>query len=442
MINVIEICHRARPRRKPAITVQGCNRGVWGLRRGHTGMTALVLAVLPMARAQAGVEYVTRTSDCQNHVVGAGQVLTVIAGPNMRFEVWGNSIDLSNPSTGFSFTGPANASARIVSQRSGVSNQSRGCGFVGSAVIELDSPGTLTSDASASVSFRIPLGDQSRFSITIKARPTFTTTWTTSGTLQPSALPCIVKTGSITALNQDTRLTIQLPPGHSQDQTTCTSNTIRIRTIPSSIGTVSIDSLMKYAIAGLPAFLTASQPTATLPVVGAEIVFTFNVAAIRALTAQSTSTITITDPVATSRSTTLTLVVTPDPGQGFAAAALPNPTSTIAGNPMDFRLTLSAPAAGNQVITWRMTSATCFRQEVAEAPYSASAPFQFFVFPRGQTSANIRVRSVNNAGCTNKLAPVTHVFEAWIGDARTNAQVTAVTTGPTYTRANVSLTSP
>jgi hypothetical protein len=309
-------------------------------------------------------------------------------------------------------------------------------------VIQLDSPGNLTSDASASVSFKMPLGDQSRLSITIKARPTFTTTWTTNGNLQPSALPCIVKTGSITTLNQDTRLTIQLPPGHAQDQTTCTSNTIRIRTTPASIGTVSIDSTMKYTVTGLPAFLTANQPTAVQPVVNGDIIFTFDVAAIRARTTQSTSTITLTDPVATNRSTTLTLVVTPDLGQGFAAPALPNPTSTAAGNPMDFRLTLSAPAGATQVVTWRMTNATCFRQEVAEAPYNASAPFQFFVFPRGQTSANIRVRSVNNGGCTNKLAPVTHVFEAWIGDARTNAQVTAVTTGPTYTRSNVSLTTP
>jgi hypothetical protein len=89
-----------------------------------------------------------------------------------------------------------------------------------------------------------------------------------------------------------------------------------------------------------------------------------------------------------------------------------------------------------------MTKSTCFTQEVAEAPYSASAPFQFFRFPSGQTSANIRVRSVNGAGCTDRLAPVTHVFEAWIGDARTNPQVTAVTTGPTYTKTNVALLFP
>jgi hypothetical protein len=105
---------------------------------------------------------------------------------------------------------------------------------------------------------------------------------------------------------------------------------------------------MRYTVTGLPAFLTANQPTAVQPVVNGDIIFTFDVAAIRARTTQSTSTITLTDPVATNRSTTLTLVVTPDLGQGFAAPALPNPTSTAAGNPMDFRLTLSAPAGATQ----------------------------------------------------------------------------------------------
>ena len=272
--------------------------------------------------------------------------------------------------------------------------------------------------------------------------PTFTTTWTTNGSLQPNAMPCIVKTGSITPLDQDTKLTIQLPPGAAQDQTTCTSNTIQITTKPASIGTVHIDSPITYSVTGLPAFLTSSQASARFSSIATQIVFTFNVAGIRALTAQSTSTITIRDPVATNRSTTLTLVVTPDLGQGFAATASPNPTSTAAGNPIDITLRLSAPAAGGQVITWRMTTATCFTQAVTEAPYDARVPFQFFKFPNGQTSAIIRVRSANNAGCTNKLAPVIHVFEAWIGDSRTNPQVTAVTTGSKYTRANVSLTFP
>ena len=89
-----------------------------------------------------------------------------------------------------------------------------------------------------------------------------------------------------------------------------------------------------------------------------------------------------------------------------------------------------------------MTQAACFRQALPEAPYSAAAPFQFFRFPQNATSAIIRVLSVNGGGCTNKLAPTTHIFEAWTGDSRTDPQVTAVTTGATYTRTTISLLSP
>jgi hypothetical protein len=172
------------------------------------------------------------------------------------------------------------------------------------------------------------------------------------------------------------------------------------------------------------------------------LTFTFNVSGIRALTAPSNTTITIANPIATNRSTTLTLQVSPTAGQGFSQVAAANPTSTNAGNPIDFTVRLSAPASGSQVITWRMTQSACFRQALPEAPYSAAAPFQFFRFPQNATSAIIRVLSVNGGGCTNKLAPTTHIFEAWTGDSRTDPQVTAVTTGATYTRTTISLLSP
>jgi hypothetical protein len=409
----------------------------------RSAAAALVIAVLPLARAEAGVEYVTTTANCTSKVadITTGATLEVIAGPSITFEVWGNSVDLSDPSSGFGFSGPSGMSATIVSRHSGPSNLGRGCGNVGSAVVRISTPGGLDADAAASLSFTMPLGDKSRLPMKIKARPTFTAVWTTNGALQPSALPCIVKTGSITTLNQDSRLEIQLPPGHRQDQTTCTSNVLTVRTVPSSIGHVDVvGPTMKYDVTGLPSFVTVNQATAVLPQVGTQLTFTFDVAGIRALGAARTSTITIADPVASDRTETLTLVVRPDLGQGFASAASPNPAATLPGNPIDFTLRLSAPAGANQVITWRMTTASCFTQAIAEAPYRATAPFQFFTFPQGQTSAIIRVRSLAGTGCANKLTAVTHIFEAWIGDSRTDPQVTAVSSGPNYTRANISLT--
>jgi len=362
----------------------------------------------------------------------------------MRFEVWGNSIDLTNPTSGFTFSGPAGMTASIVTRHSGADNSGRGCGFVGSAIVQVSTPATLTANAAASVSFKMPLGDLSKLSMTIVAQPALAqATWTTNGSLQPSTMPCIIKTGSISTVTQDTKLVIQLPPGAAQDQTTCTSNTIELRVHPASNQVVDVTTDVKYNVTGLPSFVSVSQsPTAASPFAVPLLTFTFNVSATRVLAAASNSTITIANPIAPNRTTTLALQVTPTPGQGFSQVATANPASTTAGNPIDFTVKLSAPASSGQIITWRMTQAPCFKQALAEAPYSATAPFQLFKFPANATSAIIRVLSVNGSGCTDRRAAVTHIFEAWIGDAKTNPQVTTVTSGPTYTRTNISLIAP
>jgi hypothetical protein len=408
-------------------------------------VVTLALASLPLATARAGIEFITSTSSCGSKVVTAGQTLTVLAGPNVQFEVWGNSVDLADPNSGFSFTGPGGFTASVVTRRSGPSNLARGCGNTGSAVVRVDSPITLGANANASISFKMPLGDLSTLSIALKALPAITTVWTNNGTLDPNLMPCLVKTGSITPSNQDLKLTIQLPPGASQDQTTCTSNFLNVRVRPTTTVNPNFPfpvPTMRYTVTGLPAFVTVNEAVAQPPTATALLAFTFDVARTRALTAQSTSTITITNPTDGNRVNTLTLVVIPTPGQGFSAQAAPNPSSTTAGNPIDFTIKLSAPASANQVITWRMTTATCFTQANADAPYNAASPFQFFSFPQGQTSAIIRVRSVNNSGCTNKQAAVIHIFEAWVGDSRRDPQVTAVTTSPNYTKSTISLIAP
>lgn len=403
---------------------------------------AVALALVSPARAWAGVEYVTTTSNCTTHIAGPGNALTVMAGPGMQFEVWGNSVDLADPTTGFTFSGPAGTTASVIARHSGTDNNTRGCGFVGSAVVRLNTPGTITANAAASVSFKMPLGDFSTLAMTIVANPALSqATWTTNGALS-STMPCLVKTGSITTLNQDTKLVIQLPPGASQDQTTCTSNTLGVRVQPAT-GSADVEATFAYKVTGLPSFVTVSQnPSSVTPFADPLLTFAFNVSAIRALTSTSSSTITIANPGATNRATTLTLQVTPTPGQGFSQVATANPASTIAGNPIDFTINLSAPAAAGQVITWRMTQASCFTQSSSGPKYAASSPFQIFVVPTGVKSAIIRVLSVDNSGCTTKLAPTTQIFEAWIGDFRSNPQVTAVTSGPTYTRVNISLLFP
>jgi hypothetical protein len=418
-------------------------RGVAPRRDMMLGGVVFALAVLPASRAWGGVEYVTSTSNCSTHIAGSGNALTVMAGPTMRFEVWGNSVDLTNPSTGFTFSGPSGMTASIVTRHSGPDNVGRGCGLVGSAVVQVNTPTTLTANASASVSFKMPLGDLSTLSMTIVAQPALSqATWTTNGSLSPSTMPCIIKTGSISTLNQDTKLVIQLPPGAAQDQTTCTSNAIELRVHPAAAN-ADVSTAIKYNVTGLPSFVSVAQSPATAsPSAVPLLTFTFNVSGIRALTAPSNTTITIANPIATNRSTTLTLQVSPTAGQGFSQVAAANPTSTNAGNPIDFTVKLSAPSGGGQAITWRMTQAACFKQANADAPYDDRKTFQVFKMPANVTSAIIRVLSVNASGCTDRRAAVTHIFEAWIGDFTVNPQVTTVTSGPTYTRTTVSLVFP
>ena len=417
-------------------------RGANASRATLTAAGAFALALLPAARARAGVEYVTRTTNCTVHIADPSNALTVQAGPGMTFEVWGNSVDLAPTiKTGGALTG-----ASIVARHSGADNAGRGCGLVGSMVVSVTSNATITTSAAASLAFQMPLGDFSTLGMTIVPFPALNQpTWTTSGALQPSKLPCIVGTGSITTINQDTKLVIQLPPGASQDQSTCTSNVLTVKVQPGS-NSSDVAPTFKYSVSGLPSFLTESQATAELPGVGATLTFTFNVAATRALTASSTSTITIKNPINTNRSTTLTLQVSPSPlAQGFTAPAVPNPTSTAAGNPIDFTLKFAVPtSASGQVITWRMTQAGCFKSAGTEWPYNptSSTGFQYFTAGGGLTSTVIRVLSQNNSGCTNKAAPVTQIFEAWIGDQRVNPNIVNVTSGPTYTRVNIALLFP
>jgi hypothetical protein len=49
------------------------------------------------------------------------------------------------------------------------------------------------------------------------------------------------------------------------------------------------------------------------------------------------------------------------------------------------------------------------------------------------------VRSVNGGTCVDRLHPTTHIFEAWVGNFRTNPQVTVPTSGPEYTKTVISL---
>src|SRR4029079_12570519 len=93
----------------------------------------------------------------------------------------------------------------------------------------------------------------------------------------PSNLSCLIGTGSITTINQDTKLVILLPPGASQDHSTRTSSALTVKVTPGSTSS-DVAPTFKYSVSGLPSFVTESQATPELPGVGATLTFTFNVA--------------------------------------------------------------------------------------------------------------------------------------------------------------------
>ena len=419
-------------------------RGVSPRRDVMLGGAVFALAVLPAARAWAGVEYVTTTSNCSTHIAGSGNALTVMAGPSMRFEVWGNSVDLTNPSTGFTFSGPSGMTASIVTRHSGADNSGRGCGFVGSAVVQMSTP----SDA-----------DRQRLGVRVvqdaARRPVDAldddrgATGAVAGDLDDEWIAA----AEHHALHRQDGVDQHDQPGHQARDPASAGRGAgsddvheqrdRAAGASGSDANADVATAIKYNVTGLPLVRErGSKPGDGVAVRGAAA--DLHVQRERDPGVDGGEQQHDHDresdrdePVDDAHSAGLA-----DRGSGLLAGGVGESDelrtpATRSTSPCDCRR-----RRAGQVITWRMTQAACFKQALPEAPYSASAPFQFFRFPQNATSAIIRVLSVNGGGCTNKLAPTTHIFEAWTGDSRTDPQVTAVTTGATYTRTTISLLSP
>ena len=367
------------------------------------------------APAQAGVEYVTSTGDCtQVDTIGDGKDLSIIAGPNVRFRVFGNSVNLSNPTSGFRIatdSGAGSVAARIVSQ--GID-----CGVTGFALVEVDSPVDLASDIQRSLFFKMPLGDESRLQMRIRAFPAIDVTWS------DEPIGCI---GVDELLNQNKTLRISLPAGYLNDPTNCTSRTLRARVANAAFGEIDIRPSFNYAVSGLPAFLTANQPNPTTLASDTTIVnFTIDVARIRALTTASNSNITVTSRNPT-RTSTLALNVVLPPAQGFAQAAVcRNPTTGNTVNVDDLvncelRLANPPPAAG-QLITFEMRDKNCVAAGTTTSNMTYAAATGIGTILLTGTSATIfqvpfRVRGGTSSAGTPcaSLTGVQHTGLFWVG---------------------------
>jgi hypothetical protein len=387
-------------------------------------VAALALTALTVPPAQAGVEFVTSTGDCTKvDQIGDGKDLFIIAGPNVQFRVFGDFVDVDDPSSKFRIatdSGAGTVTARIVSKGN---TSACAIGLKGWALVEVDSSRDLTSNIQRSLFFKMPLGDESRLQMTIKAWPTINVTWTSVQT----AVGCIVKTGSFEKLLQDHKIRITLPPGHRQDQTTCNERTLSARVDPSSATFGELDipgPTFKYAVSGRPTFLTSSQATALGPTGHPSISFPIDVAGIRALTTASNSTITVTR-AGTNRTSTLNLEVVPSPlANGFTQVAnCRNLTTGELVNVNDLvqcelRLAAPPPAAG-QLITFEALDRLCVAAGAASVNYASASGIGTTTLTGTATIFQVPLRALGattSAGtpCASDTG-VQHTVKFWIG---------------------------
>lgn len=404
---------------------------------GLLRMTCVALALIALGApaAQAGVEFVTSTTDCSNKVdlIGDGKDLFIIAGPNIQFEVFGNSVDLSNPSSGFRISNSTDSAARIVQQRSGPTNLGRGCGNTGSAVVEIDSPVDLNADIQRTLFFKMPAQDESPLQIRIRAYPAINATWTSV----QNAISCIVKTGTFQKLDQDKKLRIQLPPGHQQDQTTCNQTQLSAQST-SSIGELDIPGTYKHTATGVPSFLTFSQGTARSAGVTAGLQFNINVAGIRALTAPSNSTIVVRS-VNTNRTSNLTLEVIPGIVNGFTQAAncrnLQTGDTVNVNDLVQCELRLSSPPGGSafsfpgqrtapgtgggQLITFEVQDRLCVAAGSNSVSYSPASGIGTTTLSGSGTIFEVPLRAQTGSMSTGQPCAsqtgVQHTVKFWVG---------------------------
>lgn len=394
-----------------------------------TGL-ALALVLLVAPAAHAGVEFVTSTANCTKvDLIGDGKDLFIIAGPDVRFRVFGNSVDLTNSSSGFRIAsdgGSGSVTARIVSRGTD-------CGGVGFALVEVDSPLALSSSSQWSLFFKMPLGDESRLQITIKPYPTFNVTWISDQT----AISCIVKTGTFQKLDQDKKLRITLPPGHQQDQTTCNSRTLTARVIPASTGELDITTAFRYSVSGLPSFMTSSQNPGNANST-VNISFPIDVAGIRAIGGTTTGgrtvsgiinrTITISS-LNTSRTSTLNLEVVPNLSNGFTQAAncrnLQTGDTVTANDLVQCELRLAAPPGSGQLITFEAQDRLCVAAGAPNVTYASASGIGTTTLTGSATLFEVPLRALGgntsaNTPCASLTSPVQHTLKFWIGQRDTS----------------------
>lgn len=405
-------------------------------------MTFVIAAavVLPVT-SHAAVEFVTRVGACNKvDKIGDGKDLTLQAGANFRFEVWGSGIDVGNAVRVTSDDDHAGSvAARITDRRNGPQNGVGPCHEgTGSVEVEVDSPAGTTQSLQRTLHFKMPLGDESP--LQIKIVPFLQPVWTFRQTTQSvgpggnvivtsafdqSPPQCLTKNLTTPVVdNQSHRLVITLPAGASSDTSNC-NLTFRTVLAPASSPEVDITKSWTYAVNGIPPFMqlvaNSASPTSVLDTTTPT--FGGSVANLRATNAQRVATLTATTP--NGRSDSLTVVVNPPPvTNAFTQAVVcVNPQTGGAVNvndPFSCEVRLAqVPPPNGQLITFEVQDRLCVAPGANSVDYTPATGVGTFVAPPNGTIHQIPLRALG--GQTSQGGPcasrtgVAQVLKFWIG---------------------------
>ncbi|MFO1218267.1 MAG: hypothetical protein U1E89_07860 [Burkholderiaceae bacterium] len=412
-----------------------------GSRHIATAVAALAatLAMLP-STSLAAVEFVTTGTCTRVDTQSDNQRLSVLAGNGMRFEVWGDGIDI-NPSVRVTVDGdPVDAlvTARIVRAHNGVENLGRGCKIAkGSVEVEVNSPENAGATRERSLRFRMPLGDESRLAIKVVPHPT--PAWTITNVVQTPAR-CLTKdVGSVVQDLDNSRVIINLPPGASTDTSNCA---VRINTTvrPTSATQIDVDGAFRYSVQ-FPAHLSIAPGSSTSAEgyrAVKQMAFAGNVANIRGTSATRTSTLQIATP--NNRSDTLTLMSVPGAANGFTQACVcrnqTTGTTINANDSFQCELRLAQQAAGSgQLISIEAQDRLCVAAGSNAVTYSSASGLGRFTAPATGTFQQIPFRANGgntSAGtpCANRISPVAQTLKFWVGERGAES-------GPAFTQCEI-----
>lgn len=408
---------------------------------------AVALALLP-GTSMAAVEFVTTVGTCSKvDTIGDGKDLSVQAGNDVRFEVWGDGIDINaavrvtvDDSDGGSVT------ARIIRAHNGVENLGRGCKIAkGSVEVEVDSPAATDATLERSLRFRMPLGDESR--LQMRVVPFRTPVWT-FGDLRQSPANCLTKNvGAVVRDLNNARMTITLPPGANGDTSNCTLE-FATSVGPSDRPEIDIQREFGYTVTSPAHVRLVSGNNLAQGALATRLVhFNGDVANIRGTRASRTSTLTIATPNP-SKSDTLTLVINPPPTtNAFTQACVCRNASTgetvNVNDVFQCEIRLSQPpAATGQLISFEAQDRQCVAAGANNVSYSSASGLGGFTAPATSTFHQIALRALGGntsanppTPCASLTSPVAHTLKFWVGARDAES-------GPDFTQCQIRIRRP